>query len=1781
MKTRKTLLAGGFLAAIVLFCIAGTKVSRMIETTYFGPDSWVYVVTNSSGIGASRKTRGSNFVNTIQSYANNAANTLGTNLTTTNATMFGVFYDKSLQTLRFMGLAQGSNMVLYRDGSNIVINGQPGSGGAGGTNNTDQFSITGTTNSIKAGALVTNMSSLNLTNRGVLTNQGAAGIAGQLNTHTIVNDGTLISWNGNVLFTNVSGEKFTNELDSTFRGNIYFSDINKFINVFDNGRLALNNGGALLLNNDASTYGGASSKVSFDTNSYIVSVNGAGLITDVESNRYRFSQDASGATTNQVLRRKDLASIWTNINALHITNRGNLTQNGWAQINGYQTNSGLFYANSNFNGTYTPPDSQSLVDLLDNGPQNNIHIRLQVGSYVVSPSKVAVVGSGAINILNRTNLIIEGAGPGKTIIDGTSSHGENFYFSNCHNVILRNLESRGRVTTNFVTMGTAADAWANIALVDCEYVTLENIYVNGAHNQGIMDMAAIHTPPWLRPSTNGIVVRNCEIYNVGSAWTNTAAPNSLRVPSHDGTAIVPTGWLVEGNYIHDVVGGIEPFIAGTVDSIGKVMKNCVIRNNTIVNYLAAGITTAGSTNFNGLQIIGNTLFNPIGTNYTRRGTNIFWDCEGILCNSGNGFFILNNYVHGARSYGIDLRSSATISGGQIRGNIVVETTNEVTIAAGMIVGSTSGTGGQVRNLNISGNLIDRSRTFGLLADDLVDSIIDGNIIKDVTVNEGGHGLRVRNATTYSSNVLVRANQIETAGLMTYGLLVDPLSKKIVLEENQVGAGNTGTISALGPSVNVVQPRGFTVPTLVGAGYTNVYGESIAAIPNASTRGVRLQTVLPGLTVTVLDIGKTASGTNITVTPATGTIFGGTIITNDGGAASFVSDGTNWYAIRSITDVTGGSGSSFNGITTGLTNNGIFSNSSTVLIKGPTIIDNQLSFLGGSVDGTLIVNANVTLTGKTPNRVLTTDGTSVISTTPMQMATAFSGLSAGQGLIYDTVTGTWTNGTVGGSGEINAGVNITGRGDVAYLYHGKTGVNLRFASLTNLPGITIVTNATDATIYIGATNLNTAQITNDAVTFAKMQNITTDRLIGRDTAGTGDPEELTVGGGVEFTGSGGIQRSALSGDVTVSAGALTTTIANDAVTYAKMQNVSAASRLLGRGSAGGAGDPEEISLQDLTMSGTTLKASTNLTLELAGTLYAGDIWLTNTFNRLVVDLGNNTNIVLAWSSTNAYMASPSNTFTITMSGAPSVPWERVVTLYLVNTNSSAGYFPTNDLDGLAPVMLSSPSTNTYSFIWNGTDKFYIASGQGLTTGRGVTVLATNGTVHSLSVTSATPNRVAVFAATTSQLTNSAGVDLTELEYLDGVTSAIQTQLNGKQNGQTNANQFGATTTLTMKDVPLITNIYQHGTLIVSNSGATGFGAVRFASTNNTGYTEIAHTNAVTGTNRIVLSLGTATPAAAQVLKIHSATLLSGAVNNIVLTNDTDSVGSGEQTATNANQFGAAGALITIKDTAAITNVQHYGRLDLTNGPGAVGTLRFLPTNGQAFTEITTTNAGAGTNQLSLSLGATTLAAGLPLKIHSATASGGTMVAVITNDLVQNYETIYVDAGMMLSNATFAGSTEAGATFNSAGLIGGTNRYQDSYIFSDAITNSVQFKFVLPEDWDTNTTCKVKFWFFTTNNVATRTNVFDISASAVKSTVVASNDWGTAQGITNVMSSSGGQVLISSATPALTIGNTPTGPTMTYWRIRRQTGDIRDNDVSQTHLLGCWIQYKKVSTQQAAW
>jgi len=59
---------------------------------------------------------------------------------------------------------------------------------------------------------------------------------------------------------------------------------------------------------------------------------------------------------------------------------------------------------------------------------------------------------------------------------------------------------------------------------------------------------------------------------------------------------------------------------------------------------------------------------------------------------------------------------------------------------------------------------------------------------------------------------------------------------------------------------------------------------------------------------------------------------------------------------------------------------------------------------------------------------------------------------------------------------------------------------------------------------------------------QLPQITTNSLLGRDTAGDGDLEVIGVSGGIEFTGSGGIQISAFTGDATKTAGGTALTLA---------------------------------------------------------------------------------------------------------------------------------------------------------------------------------------------------------------------------------------------------------------------------------------------------------------------------------------------------------------------------------------------------------------------------------------------------------------------------------------------------------------------------------------------------------------------------------------------------------------------------------------------------------------
>lgn len=94
------------------------------------------------------------------------------------------------------------------------------------------------------------------------------------------------------------------------------------------------------------------------------------------------------------------------------------------------------------------------------------------------------------------------------------------------------------------------------------------------------------------------------------------------------------------------------------------------------------------------------------------------------------------------------------------------------------------------------------------------------------------------------------------------------------------------------------------------------------------------------------------------------------------------------------------------------------------------------------------------------------------------------------------------------------------------------------------------SGTFSNLQIVANAVGTAEIANSNVTYAKIQNVAASRLLGNPTGSAAAPSEISLNSDLAFSGSA-LQIAAFTGDVTKTAGGTATTIANNAVTVAKL------------------------------------------------------------------------------------------------------------------------------------------------------------------------------------------------------------------------------------------------------------------------------------------------------------------------------------------------------------------------------------------------------------------------------------------------------------------------------------------------------------------------------------------------------------------------------------------------------------------------------------------------------
>jgi hypothetical protein len=233
------------------------------------------------------------------------------------------------------------------------------------------------------------------------------------------------------------------------------------------------------------------------------------------------------------------------------------------------------------------------------------------------------------------------------------------------------------------------------------------------------------------------------------------------------------------------------------------------------------------------------------------------------------------------------------------------------------------------------------------------------------------------------------------------------------------------------------------------------------------------------------------------------------------------------------------------------------------VTGAKTFESSKLVLAGATSGTTVLNA-AAIAGTTTITLPAETGTVLLTTGTAAKATVLETERTIGGVSFDgsanITVSTATGGFTVSGGDLALGTNsLTLTGSIA-----STGSRVTKGWFTDLE----VTNA-----IAGSITGNAATVTNATLTTALTVNTGTVTLTGN----VANTSVLTIGAGtVSVSGANtGDQTITLTGDVTGSGtGSFAATIANSAVTYAKIQNVSATSRVLGRITAG-AGAVEEL------------------------------------------------------------------------------------------------------------------------------------------------------------------------------------------------------------------------------------------------------------------------------------------------------------------------------------------------------------------------------------------------------------------------------------------------------------------------------------------------------------------------------------------------------------------------------------------------------------------------------
>lgn len=188
----------------------------------------------------------------------------------------------------------------------------------------------------------------------------------------------------------------------------------------------------------------------------------------------------------------------------------------------------------------------------------------------------------------------------------------------------------------------------------------------------------------------------------------------------------------------------------------------------------------------------------------------------------------------------------------------------------------------------------------------------------------------------------------------------------------------------------------------------------------------------------------------------------------------------------------------------------------------------------------------------------------------------------------------------------------------------------------------------------------------------------------------------------------------------------------------------------------------------------------------------------------------------------------------------------------------------------------------------------------------------------------------------------------------------------------------------------------------------------------------------------------------------------------------------------------------------------------------------------------------------------------------TGSGSTLMTTRTGV----YRHMWISAGAMVAAAS--GSAATGTKDD------GTNVQFDYFAFDGTANEDLWFDWAMPVEWDGGT-IKVKFFWIPASGASASDGVtLELSAVAVGDDDAWDAAMGTAVHVDDtVTAGTSGDLHITAATAAITIGGSPTAGELVSFYVQRLATDAADTMAEDLWLRGIMIQYQESATEPSAW